>query len=49
MVRRHIPKGVDIANYSEEDVEYIQDWMNDYPRPMFGGLSSREMREQELA
>ena len=49
MVRRHIPKGADIAEYSEEDVEYIQDWMNDYPRPMFGGLSSREMREQELA
>ena len=49
MVRRHIPKGADIADYSEEDVEYIQEWMNDYPRPMFGGLSSREMREQELA
>lgn len=49
MVRRHIPKGADIAEYSEEDVEYIQDWMNNYPRPMFGGLSSREMREQERA
>lgn len=49
MIRRHIPKGADIADYTEDDVQYIQDWMNDYPRAMFGGLSAREMREKELA
>ncbi len=43
MIRRHIPKGADIAAYSDEDVQTIQDWMNDYPRAIFGGLSSREM------
>lgn len=47
MIRRHIPKGADIAKYSEEDVARIQDWMNDYPRAIFGGLSAREMLQKE--
>ncbi|WP_273401276.1 IS30 family transposase, partial [Clostridium sp. AF02-29] len=49
MIRRHIPKGADIAEYSEEDVARIQDWMNDYPRAIFGGLSAREMLQKEQA
>ena len=47
MIRRHIPKGADIAEYSEEDVARIQDWMNDYPRAIFDGLSAREMLQKE--
>jgi len=42
-VRRWIPKGDDIGLYTPKEIEQIQDWMNDYPRPMFGGLSAREM------
>ena len=49
MIRRHIPKGADIAEYSEEDVARIQDWMNDYPRAIFDGLSAREMLQKEQA
>ena len=49
MIRRHIPKGADIAEYSEEDVMRIQDWINDYPRAIFGGLSAREMLQKEQA
>ena len=36
-----------IAEYSEEDVARIQDWMNDYPRAIFDGLSAREMLQKE--
>lgn len=42
MVRRWIPKGDDVGLYSPAEVQSIEDWMNDYPRPMFGGLSARE-------
>ena len=49
MIRRHIEKGADIAVYSDEEVKRVETWMNDYPRPMFGGLSSREMLEKEIA
>ena len=49
MIRRHIPKGADIADYDDADIAKIQDWMNDYPRSIHGGLSAREMVEKELA
>lgn len=43
LIRRFIPKGVDIDNYSDEYIAYIQDWINNYPRAMFGYKSSNEM------
>lgn len=42
MIRRHIPKGADIADYTVDDIQYIQDWINNYPREMFGYLSTYE-------
>lgn len=42
MIRRWIPKGDDIGLYSPADIRFIEDWINDYPRPMFNGMSSRE-------
>lgn len=42
MIRRWIPKGDDIGLWSPREIQQIQDWINDYPRPMFGGLSSRQ-------
>ena len=44
LVRRHIPKGADIGQYSIEDVAYMQDWINNLPRRLFGGLSSNQYR-----
>ncbi len=41
-VRRWIPQGDDIGLYSKQEVQWIEDWTNSYPRRMFGGLSSRE-------
>ena len=42
MIRRWIPKGDDVGLWSAKEIQRIQDWINDYPRPMFNGLSSRE-------
>lgn len=42
MIRRWIPKGDDIGLYSDAEIRQIQDWINDYPRKIFGGLSSNE-------
>ncbi|TCL59982.1 IS30 family transposase [Kineothrix alysoides] len=45
LIRRHIPKGADIADYSVDKIQYIEDWINNYPRKMFGGLSVNEYRK----
>lgn len=42
MIRRWIPKGDDIGLYSDEEIDFIEDWVNNYPRKMFGGLSTLE-------
>lgn len=42
MIRRWIPKGDDIGLYSLAEVRAIQEWINNYPRKIFGGLSSNE-------
>ena len=40
MIRRWIPKGTKIDDISIEFIQYVQDWLNDYLRPMFGYKSS---------
>ena len=42
MIRRHIPKGADISDYTDEFISYIQNWINNYPREIFGYLSTYE-------
>lgn len=42
MIRRHIPKSSDISKFSNKFIRWVQDWLNDYPRPMFAGFTSRE-------
>lgn len=44
LIRRWIPKGEDIAKY-KKDVKFIEDWINNYPRKIFGGMSSNEFKE----
>lgn len=43
MIRRWIPKGDDIGLYSPKEIQQIQDWINEYPRHIFGGLSSKKL------
>ena len=42
MIRRWIPKGDDIGLYTPAEIQYINDWINNYPRGIFGGLSSNQ-------
>ena len=43
LIRRFIPKGTDIDEVSEERIKYIEKWINNYPRRIFGYKSSKEM------
>lgn len=47
-IRRFIPKGTPISNYSLNEIKDIQDFINDYPRHIFGGNSASYMFDQEL-
>ena len=49
MIRRFIPKGVDIANYSIKEIERIQNWINNYPRRILGGLSANIAEQKYIA
>ena len=40
LIRRFIPKGSDIGEFSHERIEMIEHWINNYPRRLFNGLSS---------
>ena len=43
LIRRFIPKGTDITPISEEYIQWIEDWMNNLLRPMFGFKSSLQV------
>lgn len=40
LIRRFIPKGSDIGAYTDEQISYIQNWVNNYPRKILNYLSS---------
>ena len=48
LIRRFIPKGIDITPISEEYIQKIEDWINNLLRPMFGFKSSLEMAKLAL-
>ena len=48
MIRRWIPKGADITLYTDQQIAYIEHWINAFPRKIFGFRSSRDMLRAEL-
>jgi len=40
LIRRFIPKDSNISNFSKRYIQFIEHWINNYPRKMFGGFSS---------
>lgn len=46
MIRRFIPKGAVMEDYSREEILKIQQWINNYPRKIFGGLSANEYKKE---
>lgn len=45
MIRRFFPKGIDFDTVSKRDVQRVEDWINNYPRKILGGISSNRFRE----
>jgi len=48
MLRRFIPKGKSIEDYSEEDIQFFADHINALPRKILGYRTPEELFEQEL-
>lgn len=43
-VRRWVKKGGDLSAYTPQEWEAITEWVNDYPRRKYGGLSANEYK-----
>lgn len=48
LIRRFIPKGVNIGNITENTIKQIQNWMNRYPRKLFNYKTANDMIKQSL-
>ncbi len=43
LIRRFIPKGSSISQYTDEMIERVQNWINNYPRKIFNYKSSNDI------
>lgn len=43
ILRRFVPKGMDIGKLTEKELQQIEDWVNNYPRKIFGYKSANQM------
>lgn len=48
LIRRHIPKGSNFDNKTDEEITSIEKWINNYPRKIFGWRSSQDLFSEEL-
>lgn len=48
MIRRRIPKGFNFENITKREVQEVEDWVNNYPRRMFGYRSSNDLYKEEM-
>jgi IS30 family transposase len=48
MIRRFIPKGTDIHQISDKEVQTIESWMNNYPRKRLGYRTANEVAKENL-
>ena len=46
LIRRWIPKGANISIYTDDYIKHVQEWINNYPRKLFNGLSSNQYRAE---
>ncbi len=47
-IRRHLPKGTDFSTYTDEQIQFVEDWVNTYPREIFGFATSAEKFAEQL-
>lgn len=48
-IRRLIPKGTNIGKISNDEITRVQNWVNSYPREIFGFATSEELFEREMS
>ncbi len=48
-IRRLIPKGTNLATFTPKQIEYVEEWVNNYPREIFGFETSNERFAREIA
>lgn len=48
LVRRKLPKGMSLSGVTAKQAHEIQNWINSYHRPKFGGKTSTEVLYEEL-
>ncbi len=46
LIRYHIPKGAGIKVYTHAQIRELQEWLNNYPRRILGGLTANEFKAQ---
>lgn len=49
MIRRFFPKGTNFDTITTKQVQMVQNWINNYPRKILGGISSRQFIENMAA
>ena len=49
MIRRFIPKGVDIGKLTAAFIHQVETWINNYPRKLFSYMSAGELFDKEFA
>lgn len=49
LIRRWIPKGSHISDFTDQYIKDVEEWINNYPRKIFGYLSSAEYKALHLA
>lgn len=47
-IRKQYPKGTDFTNITEREVRALEDWVNAYPREIFGFATSGEKFDEQL-
>ena len=47
-IRRKIPKGSDLRDYSQNDIQSLEDWLNDYPRQILSFATPNELFNENL-
>ena len=48
-IRRLIPKGTNLAKYTEKEIQAVEEWVNNYPREIFDFETSNERFAREIA
>ncbi len=49
IIRRFFPKGTDFSKVSKAELQAVENWINNYPRRILGGISSKAAMARTMA